>query len=210
MRTVKIDSKDFTKGLDAVQMRQVPFAMAKTLTDCAKLGQTGAKRETRENFDLHSDFIPSQIVIIPAKVSDVKAGRAFSAVRGTEKIGFMTIHDEGGTKAPVRGKAIAVPTFLAQKRIPGLRTRTGRISPKFKPKQLLEGWPPGVNRGYTEGGLLFKKLRKREDPFPIFDFERIVKIKPAWEFNKTVREGVSLMASSFFRRNLIAALSTGR
>lgn len=209
MKDVKVDSAAFLKGLSELEQKQFPFAYAKTLTDCAKLGQDVGRRKTREVFELHTEFIPSQIVVKPAKAADVKVGRAVASVQGTEKIGFMTIHETGGTKLP-KGSALAIPTFSAQRNIPGLRTRTGRIAPRFQPKRVLEGWPPGVNRGYVQDGLVFKRLTKRAEPTPLFDFERSARIKPEWKFEQSVRGAVFLQASSFFRRNLAMALATMR
>lgn len=207
---VNIDFNDFVRGLDDLAKRQVPFATAKTLTDVAKLGQMGVRRKTREAFDLHTDFIPSQVVITPAKTADAKSGKARAEVRGTDKIGFMTIHEDGGTRRPIKGTALAIPTFTAQKKIPNLRTRTGRIRPKFMPKRLLEGWPQGTNRGFTEDGLLFAKKSKRGEVMPMFDFERSAEIDARWGFEEEVRQIVGLQASSLFRRNLLMAMASSK
>ena len=202
---VKVDFDHFVRGLDDLSRRQIPFATAKTLTDVAKLGQLGVRRETREAFDLHTDFIPSQVLITPAKVSRLEA-----QVRASDKIGFMTIHEDGGIRTPVRGKALAIPTFTAQKKIPNLRTRSGRINPKFMPKRLLEGWPQGTNRGYVEEGLLFAKRSKRAEVLPMFDFERSARIPEQWGFADEVRMIVGLQASTLFRKNLIIAIASAR
>ena len=212
MADVKVDASAFLSSLGKTERNQIPFALAKTLTEAAKHGQRRVRKQTREAFELHTEFIPSQVLVTPAKTADAKMNRAYSAVRGSDKIGFMTIHEEGGVRKPM-GRAMAVPTFTAQKQIPNLRTRTGRVNPKFMPKRLLEGWPPGTNRGYTsDEGILFRRLRKKDkEAFPFYTFERDVRLKPAWEFESTIRGGITgPWMKSLFTRNLLAAMASKR
>lgn len=201
---IQVDAKALLQGVKNIQQKQIPFSMAKTLTDLAKAGQTVSRKRTKEVFKLHGEFIPNQILITPARVSEVKLGVGFSEIRTTSKIDFMNIHEPGGIRRP-KGKSIAVPTFLAQRTISNLRNARGAIRPQFKPTRVLRSDKGFINQGqiYLRQG---KKGKYSGAAKPLFLFQDRVTIKPEWKFESTIRERVVRIAHETFIRNYIQAI----
>ncbi len=207
---IDVQTEAFKKDLNFFTRDQYPYAMAKTLTDLAKSGQVAVRQRTRAEFDLHTDFIPNNIGMVPARKSDVLLGKAMSAVKTNEKIAFMTPHETGENKVPKR-TALSVPSILA-KRIPDFKTATGKVKAKYQPKQLLAQKGGGKVAGFVADGTLFARLKDKwrtgSRIIPVFGFTPKAKIKPVWRFAITVGAKVTANAAAYFNRNLKAAMAT--
>lgn len=219
---IKIDSKDFNKGLDDLAKKQLPFVVAKTLTDLARMGQFTARVQTRKAFKLHTDFIPNNIRYTPARKTDFFNGTAHSIISTTEKLGFMVDQETGDTRRPI-GKAFAVPSILA-KRLNDFKTSTGSVKAKYKPKNLLKAWNAKTKthgtiqntnkvNAYIAGGILFARIKNlfmtgKRKSIPLDAFEGSVKIKPRWGFIKSIEERTKRMVESTFRNNLKQAINS--
>lgn len=216
---VKVDQSQFRKGLNDIQMQHYPFALAKTLTDLAIGGARVGKAQTRKAFRLHTDFIPSQILITPARKADFKTKTIKSEVRTTEKIAFMTVHDEGGIRRP-KGRSISIPSELAKK-VPDFKTGTGAVRGKYKPKTLLKQWndktrggvkPTGSGvKAYIAAGMIFARIRNKwmtgqGKSIPFFGFEGNVRIKPEWHLRQVVTARTMEWAAPTFTKNMNAAM----
>lgn len=201
---VHVDDKAFRKGLSDLQRTQFPFAFAKTLTDCAKAGQTVVRAQTKKVFRLHSEYIPNQIRITPAK----KGLAPEAEVRTTKDIEFMTIQETGGTKKP-KGAALAIPSFPAQRSIPDLRTNSGAIRKKYLPRSLIEK-ERNKRRPMKliHDGFLWLFRKALGAILPMFKFASSVKIRPRWKFAPTVRREVEKVAPKLFAENMNKAVAS--
>ena len=193
---VQVDQKDFQKDLSALQREHFPFAMAKTLTQLAKLGQGAARAQTKKVFRLHTEFIPNGIRISPARKAEVRAGGGEAAVYTADDIDFMVPHEEGGTKKP-RGQALAIPSFPAQRTTPDLKTKTGKVRAKYMPRKLLERKGTFVKNAFI---WIFRKAIGAIQPF--FLFASSAKIRPRWKFEPTVKKEVEKNAERIFTTNM--------
>jgi len=235
---IKVLSADTIRALSSIQRQQFPFAFAKSLTQIAKTVQTGVQMRTRLEFQLHSEFIPRGIRIIPAKKGDVKTGRAFSAVYTAERIStFMPIHEEGGQREPSRqsgggggdkGASFALPgQFLQTKKF---RTSTGKVKQRWRPAELLRNYrrhgsgggklvavsrggrkkTPFIIRGKGSGvPMIVRRKSKKRTPLEVlYIFSSRATIKPVWDFEETVEKVVQLGFSKKFSRNLALAVET--
>lgn len=190
-----------------MEREQFPFAVSLALTKTAIQSQKIVQKETREKFKLHTMFIPSNIRIIPAKKKDlIRYGFAEAYVHTTEKVAFMTIHEEGGVKTP-RGRALSLPSE-------GLghnyRTASGKIKTGMRPAALLKRMNAnaGTGRKKRSGGKPAPFIRKGmilvrqgEGRYPLkvlYKFETKAQIKPRWEFEDSVR----IVAGNYFAHNL--------
>lgn len=64
--SVKLDVKGVTKKLNNLQKKQVPFAVAKALTQTAKDGQKETVRQMQRKFDRPTKYTLNSIFIIPS------------------------------------------------------------------------------------------------------------------------------------------------
>jgi hypothetical protein len=227
---MKVDSRNFINDMDSLQSKQIPFALAKTLTELAKSGQRVAKQRTRRVFKLHTDFIPNKIKMVGADKSDYKSGKMASAVYTDASgknngIAFMSTHEEGTDKKP-RGKALSVPSAKSQSQLGSLKTSTGAIRSKFKAKNLLKDWEDKQAgrlkksksdlSGYVVRGIVFARMRNKHftgnkyNSVPIYHFQPKARIKRQWQFAFTIIVNSQKLYPSYFEKNLIQAISTMR
>lgn len=209
---VRIDfnyRKDMAR-FQGIEREQFPFAVALALTRTAVQAQKVVQRETHEKFHLHTEFIPRNIKVIPAKKKDlIRYGFAEAYVNTTDKIAFMTIQEKGGTKTP-RGRALSLPSE-------GLggnyKTATGKIKASMRPAALLakadskakakKGTAGGKPIPFVHNGMILVRLGPDRYPLKVlYKFESKARIKPRWEFEGTVR----IVASNYFADNLKEAM----
>ena len=199
---VQLDKKDFLKDLNSLQRDQFPFAFAKTLTQAAKLGQVAVREQTRKVFRLHTEFIPNNIRVEPAKKSEVRVGGGEAAVYTRDEIDFMVLQETGGTKKP-RGAALAIPSFPAQRTTPDLKTATGKVRKRYMPKALISKKGTFIKDSFV---WIFRKAIGAIQPF--FKFASSAKIRPRWKFEPTVRKEVESKVMGLFAKNLNDAVAS--
>lgn len=228
------------RGLSDLEKNQFPFALAKTLTEIATLAVEGVKRTTRQEFRLHSEFIPKGIGRTSARKADVKNKGVGETVIFTKPIisGWMPVHETGGKREPRggtgardKGKYLAIPATDLLKR--SYRTGTGAVRRRWKPSELLAQYKGknvslsgGVTRP-TRGGRKGKPFvirakgsgtpmivrRKGPKRYPLellYIFSRKARYKPVWGFEKAVDEIVDLRFESRLRANLQIAVRDAR
>lgn len=218
------------KDLSALERHHFPYALAKTLTDVAAMAVRAVQARTRQEFKLHTEFIPRGIARISAKKSDVVRTGIGTAIVFTKPIisGWMPVHETGGERKP-KGKALAIPAEDLLKK--AFQTSTGRIKTTWKPSTLLAGYRPGRRNVSMSGGLtkatrggrkgkpfiirgkdsgvpmiVRRKSPKRYPLELLYIFSRRAAYKPVWAFEKTVDEIVDLRFKSRLHANLKIAI----
>lgn len=225
---------DTIKDLNAMQRKHLPFVLAKTLTQTAKGAAGRVKMRTRQEFKLHSEFIPRGIRIRPAQKADlVRYGFIEADVHTAPLIsGFMPLHETGGTKRPHatgmkdRGASLALPASGVTSR--AFKTRSGRVRKRWKPKELLKAYNEGlrygpgsrvsrsgkggrrkafITRSSTGTPIIVRRRSKARLPLEVlYSFIPRAQIDASWRFEPTVRRYVSFAIDKKFQRNMSQAI----
>jgi hypothetical protein len=135
--TVKVDATKYVEGVRDLEKRQLPFIMAKTLTDTVKDGQAEVKRNVRGAFKLRNTWTEQGIRITPADKrgnngrieADVHTD---TANRATGAPDYLGLQETGGEKVPHGGRHyLAIPTRYLRQMAPGV------IPAELRPRNLL-------------------------------------------------------------------------
>jgi hypothetical protein len=135
--TVKVDTTPFVAGVRDLAAKQLPFVMAKTLTDVATDAKLEVQRNVSRAFKLRNNWTMQGIRITPAKKAG-NAGRIEADVhtdtanRATGAPDYLGRQEDGGTKVPFGGRQyLAVPTRYLRQMAPGV------IPAELRPRNLL-------------------------------------------------------------------------
>lgn len=135
--TVKVDATKFVANVRDFEKKQLPFVMAKTLTNTVQDAQAVVKQNAARAFSLRNDWTQRGIRIKPAQKKG-NEGRIEADVHtdtGNHKSGapdYLGRQEDGGEKVPFGGHHyIAVPTDTFRKRFPGV------IPAELRPRNLL-------------------------------------------------------------------------
>ncbi len=225
--SVKVDFRKTIRGVEKMHQKQIPFAVAKSLTDLAKIGQSAVRANLPKKFNIRATaFITRNIRITPAKKRDVNRLKAFSAVRTDPKISqFMNIHEKGGTRTPRSSKKLAVPTKALQ--LKSYRKSSGGVKKRFQPGTLLKDFKgtrgargprkktrsrkPFIIIGKGNTPLIVRRVSKKKRPLEVlYVFKKSVTIDRTWGFEKTVMGIVNFKAKKTFEKNISAAIRSAR
>lgn len=133
-----VDVSAAVAGLNDLQKRQIPFALAKTLTGCVKVGQGKVQESLGEKFTLRQPgFMKRGIRIKPASkngaVIEADVHTDFGSHTGSAP-DFMIPQEEGGEKIPHNGHTyLAVPT----KYLIAMIGEKSVIPQELRPRNLL-------------------------------------------------------------------------
>jgi hypothetical protein len=145
-----VDVSQAVSGLNDLQKKQIPFALAATLTACARRGQEAVQGSLKGKFKLRNDFTRQGIRIKPAekKSTLIEADvHTDTANRRTGAPDYLVAQDEGGEKIPhAGGTYLAVPTRYLRMLAPGV------IPQELRPRNLL---------GAVGGRYMFVKRNKQ-------------------------------------------------
>jgi hypothetical protein len=225
LATVQIDIKPTMAALSALEKEQVPFVLAKTLTDVALGSQQTIREGMPKRFHIRSKWEISGVRIEPAKKIDIKTyGYAESVVKHIDP--YMALQETGGSKDPKKTRALAIPEKKFEQT--GIRGSSGAIKRKFLPAQLLKDYKgqawykqrhPGRKHGkrrkpkpfiIEKNGRVFVAIRGAESRYPIeylYVFAAHAHIKPRFDFQKTVEQYVAGNFEKKFSENMLAALT---
>lgn len=164
---VKVDTTKSVAGVRELETKQLPFVLAKSLTDTVKDGQAEVQRNVRAAFKLRNTWTVQGIRIKPADKrgnngrieADVHTD---TANRKTGAPDYLGRQEEGGEKVPHGGRQyIAVPTKYLRQMAPGV------IPAELRPRNLL-GAVGGRYSATNRKGQIALKNQRRVRGFEFF------------------------------------------
>jgi hypothetical protein len=205
-----VDVSEAVRGLDELQKSQLPFAIAATLTGCAKAGQRAVQQGLGGKFTLRNSFTKQGIRITPAeKKSQRIEADVHTHLETPGHPDYMVAQQEGAQKVPWGGHHyIAVPTKYAHQlggRIIAPELRIGSIMQNLGNVYENDKAVRGLKRTkrMTPRALVFfvQDLRnghkavmaryfQNRDAVPIYLLIPEARINPRLEMDKTVRLAV--------------------
>ncbi len=146
MLSITVDHAAVTRALGDLQ-RQIPFATAKALNDVANDAQRAIQGGLAQRFTLRRpDFILRTIK--RERPADFASKTSLVAtVRVDPRRDILAKFEEGGTKAPVSGRAIAIPTSQVR------RTKAQLVQKSQRPRALLAS-----GRAFSKDGKLLVRV----------------------------------------------------
>ena len=192
--SVRSNVKEFTRGLDRVQKKQVPFATARALTWTAQDAQKEIIIKIPSIFNITKKWYlkqqPTGIKITPAKKLRLIASVYTNAY-------FAKLQEFGGTKRPRKGKNLLIPTD----RVPKSRRKSGGAGIMLKQKKTFS----------TRSGVYRRKgPKKRSVVELLFWRSRDADIKPRFGFRRMAHDIAKRRFARNFKRSLSKALATAR
>ena len=208
-----VDATELVGGLDDLQKKQLPFAMAKSLTGSVKAAQVAVQESLNSKFTLRNNFTRQGIRIKPAEknAQRIEADvHTDTANRSTGAPDYLGAQEEGGEKVPHGGhEYLAVPTKYLRQMCPGpipqeLRPRNllGAVGGRFTAITRKKGQIAIRNQQRTRGFVFFvqeignghKAIMGRywtdRTAYPFYLLIPAGHIKPVMEMEKTVDDAV--------------------
>lgn len=191
----KLDMSKTFAGLDNLQKKQLPFAVANCLTQTAKQASDENKKHLRSVFTLRNDWTERGMTFKPAKKTDRSPTALVIAGRP-----YLDLQEFGGDKVAHNGhKYIAVP----------MRTAMGISNNQLIPASLRPANLIASGKGFivdTRDGrhFLFVRAgfgsgkRRYETIVPAYVLVNEVHVKSVLDFQKITRDyAVAHLASNF-------------
>lgn len=226
MVDINLNIKPVIKALNAIEREQLPFVVAKTLTEIAKGAQKAVQKQTDRKFHSRSEWVKKGVRIETAKKKTVQRyGFGEAIVKHIDD--YMTPQETGGEKKllshgkSTKRKAIAIPEKNIAEQ---MRGSSGAIQKKFKPKTLLNkpassGRPrkwgrhkkakPFIMTSNTNDHVVIA-MRKGNERYPLkylYVLAHRAKIKPRYDFRKIVKGYAEGTFSKKFAENMMAAMN---
>jgi hypothetical protein len=130
-----VDVTEAVSGLHDLQKTHIPFALAKTLTGCAKFAQRAVQANLGVKFHLRNNFTRQGIRTKPAEKNSysIQADvHTDTANRSTGAPDYLLAQEDGGEKVPHGGRSyLAISTRYLRQLAPGV------IPAELRPRNLL-------------------------------------------------------------------------
>jgi hypothetical protein len=203
--TAHSNASQVAKQFGELANKQMPFAMARSLTWTAQESQKEIQRELPYEFTLRNNWTKQNIRITPAKKNLLLA-----AVGATDRVDYMGRQQTGGPKAP-SGKYIAIPVDAKRSKKDIIRkaNRPRAILNKKNYFKIDDTTPPderhnlpfGIYKRATNGNLGFS-LMYRLIP--------IAQIKPRFHIEKTTNKVVKTRFERLFTLSMDMAIKSAK
>jgi len=191
---VRSNLKQLTQGLDDIAQKQIPFAMALTLTRTVQSAQRSEKIAMDRQLDRPTPFTKRGVAIRKATKTNWQA-QVFIKDSQAEYLKWVV---EGGTRKP-KNKAHLLPVTLK-------RNKYGNI-PRGKVQKLLRR--ADVFSGVV-GGVAGIYQRTRRGTQLLLAFESVAKYKPQYQFHEVAEKRVKQVVVRNFNLAMARALRTAR
>jgi hypothetical protein len=210
---VKNNIKEFTKGLNSFQKKQVPFVAARTLTDTAfKVRENAISKsfpQAFKNSTVASRMAKGRLRVMKAQKRDYNMGMLSAKVldKSSNPLEYLVTHQRGGMKRPKSGDYITVPSSKMKKKLgirrnPQWRPANLRNKPNFK--TFSKGsWVSGK----SEKAIVEIKGKKMERAYSLV---RSVPIPKRLFFEENAERTVQKKIQYIWTTQLNHALQTSR
>ena len=207
---VRVEMDDYIADAKKLLGSDWPKAVVHALELTAKRTEMMERANTRDRFKLHTQWIPQQIKAFPKTSGQRKKlerdfkqkHEGFAAVQTSNKIDWMSLHEDGGTQTP-RGRALALPGPGSKKY--AYKTGTGKTRKRWQPSTLLKEYNtnpwvkgskhpgsrgtgkrlPFIIRGRGGTPLLVRRRSKASGPLDtLYVFKPHANIKATWHFEE--------------------------
>jgi len=210
---VKNNIKEFTKGLNSFQKRQVPFVAARTLTDVAfKVRENAIEKSFPQAFKnsvVASRMAKGRLRVMKAQKRDYNMGMLSAKVldKSSNPLEYLLKHQRGGMKQAKSGNYIAVPSVKIKKKLgirrnPQWRPANLRNKPNFKTFEK-GSWV----RGKSEKAIVEIKGKKMQRAYSLV---RSVPIPKRLFFEENAERTVQKKIQYIWTAQLNRALQTSK
>lgn len=191
----KSNIKDFTRHLDKVQKKQIPFATARALTWTAQDAQKAIIRRIQAVFQNRKKWWLKQQ---PTGVKIKSATKKYLVAKLYTLAHWGPLQESGGTKHPKRSKNLIIPTD----KVPKSRRQSGGAKKMLDSSKNVFSTAKGIYR--RKGG----KKRKNQTVELLFHKDKTAEIKPRFEFKETAAKTAIMKFKKNFYKSLASALKT--
>lgn len=201
--TLDIDITTHLESISILYAHQLPFVVAASLTDTAKLSQKNIQKQMPKKFNLmNPKFLPGGVRIVRAeKKSKDQVAIVYS------RDDWMEMQETGGTKRPKKAKEIAIPTkkFSRENRSSSGKmpksawaSRLGRAKTAQDPRMAgrmggagnRSSGPakPFYMRTKSNHLMLVRRLPNggRLNIETLYHYKKSAQVRSRWDFEKTV------------------------
>jgi len=206
---VKNNIKEFTKGLNSFQKKQVPFVAARTLTDVAfKVRENAITKsfpQAFKNSSVASRMAKGRLRVMKAQKRDYNMGMLSAKVlyKSSNPLEYLLKHQRGGMKQAKSGNYIAVPSAKIKKKL-GMRR-----NPQWRPTAVRD--MPGVRtvkKGKYVRGKSEQAIMKGGERF--YSLVRTVPIPKRLFFEENAERTVQKKIQYIWTAQLNRALQTSK
>jgi len=191
-------------GLNNVAVKQVPFAIAKSLTKTAQAAQEYVISQIPGIFNNQKTWYlkqqPTGIKITPATKTNLVASVYTTAH-------FAGLQEEGGVKTPYRGKVLLIPTSYA----PKYARKAGGQARVLEGKKTLNVYGSYFVKMKSGHVGVFQRVGKKRLPIrKIYSVYPKANIKKRFGFYSIVQSVVDSKMGEIFSQAIDDALKTAR
>lgn len=202
---VKADIKEVTRYLDNVQRKQVPFALARALTQTAWDTSKAEAAELDRIFDRPTPFTKRAFTVRKA----TKTSPTATILLKPKQADYLHYQITGGLRLPER-RAIPIPVKARTNRY-GNRSR-GLIDRLLRREDTFSGQPKGqpeANEGIYQRPRRIKRGKAGQLRLMI-GYRKRAAYRPLWQFHKNLARHAARIFPEKFRASLINALRTAK
>ena len=206
---VKSNIKQFTKGIRGWQKKQLPFAVAQTLTKTAfTLRKVAVDKIFPQAFKSSRarNFATGILRVKPASKRHYESGRIFSSLFDSKELNYLMLHEEGGMKRPREGHTIAVPTRKTKGKLGKRRNKAWRPRQLLSKENYVKIEKPKGKLKYT----IVRTAKAGKKNERIYNMVTSAFIKPKLRFERTASKIVKKAMPKIFKREFANALRTAK
>jgi hypothetical protein len=202
--SIESNIKAFTRGLNSVQRRQVPFATARALTWTAQEVQKAIQGEVPRVFNVTRKWWLKQQ---PTGIKIKPATKAVPVALIYTDAYFAALQEDGGIKYPHKGAGLLVPSA----RVPKYGRKSGGAAKVLAGKKILRrggkaGGDPIVTLPSGKRGIFRRRGKKRLPIELLYSFVDTAAIHPRLHFKALAAGVVNRSFASQFHKSLARAL----
>jgi hypothetical protein len=192
--------KEATRFLNDFQKKQIPFAVATALNETANQARDEIVKHLQGTFTLRTMWYKPKtrygINVEGAKKTNLTATIFTRAP-------WMVQHEEGGTKIPIRGRNLAIPSPFVK------RTKRELIGKANRPRNLKNAF---IVRSKSGQETIMQRVGRGRNRVlrPMYFLEKSAQIKPAFQFAQIAQRVANERWAKNFAKALDFALRTAK